>query len=210
MIIYHGSPSPNSIEQCRNAAPSYTHGAEWAPAKMTPHDWPYILDNGAFKAFVNNVPWDATAFVSRLNQIESMPRDPDFVVLPDVVTDPEGTIKRSTEWADFIRYDHVFAVQDGITPKRAVDVANRLECEGLFIGGTVKWKRENAETFVTEAHENDLICHIGRPGDLVWAEEIGADSVDLTGIVRDQAWHRLERLEQAPGVQSKLGASNHD
>lgn len=43
MIIYHGHPSPNSIERCREVAPSHTHGAEWSPAKMTPHDWPYIL-----------------------------------------------------------------------------------------------------------------------------------------------------------------------
>lgn len=204
MIIYHGHPSPNSIEQTRNHAPSYTHGAEWSPAKMTPHDWPYIIDNGAFRAFTRNEPWDATAFVGRLNQISSMPRDPDFVVLPDVVTNPERTIKRSTEWAGMIEYNTAFAVQDGIKPEKAIQVAGRLECNTIFVGGTVGWKRANAEAFVQECHENDLKCHIGRPGDLVWAKDIGADSVDTTSIVHNEAWHRLERLENAPGVQQTL------
>lgn len=196
MKIYHGHPSPASIESCREAAPSHTHGAEWSPAKMTPHDWPYILDNGAFSAFVNGVPWDATAFVGRLVQIETMPRDPDFVVLPDVVTDPQATKERAAQWAPIIDAPTAFPVQDGIDPETAVEVCDRLDAGTIFVGGTVGWKRRHAEAFVAAAHDHGLDCHIGRPGDLTWAEDIGADSVDTTTIVHDQAWHKLDQLEE--------------
>lgn len=198
MIIYHGHPSPASIDSCRDAAPSHTHGAEWSHQKMTPHDWPYILDNGAFQAFKRNEPWDADAFVGRLSQLSSMPRDPDFVVLPDVVTDSERTVERATKWAGVIDYETAFPVQDGIKPERAVELCERLDCGTIFIGGTVAWKRRHAAEFVDAAHENGLRCHIGRPGDLVWADSISADSVDTTSILQSESWHRLERLESAP------------
>jgi len=205
MLIYHGHPSPNSIETARQHAPSHTHGAEYSPLKMTPHDWPYILDNGAFRAYTRNEPWDADAFVGRLSQIGSMPRDPDFVILPDVVTNPSKTKERAMNWAGVIDSETAYPVQDGISPEAAVDLCDRTGSNTIFVGGTVDWKRRRAEDFVTAAHDHGLACHIGRPGDFVWAKQIGADSVDTTSIVRNEAWHRLERLEQSGG-QSGLEA----
>ena len=195
MIIYHGHPSPRSISQAKDHAPSYTHGAEWSTLKMTPHDWPYIVDNGAFTAYVNNEPWDADAFVGRLNQIPSMPRDPDFVVLPDVVTDPEATKRRTQQWAGIIDYPTAFPVQDGVEPDEAIGFAQRIGADAIFVGGTVEWKRKMAEEFVEAAHDAGLRCHIGRPGDFRWAEQTGADSIDTTSIVRNESWHRLRSLE---------------
>ena len=204
MIIYHGHPSPTSIEQCRDAAPSYTHGAEWSPAKMTPHDWPFILDNGAYHAFVNGFPWDATAFVGRLNQIDSMPRDPDFVVLPDSVANPEETKERSQQWADLVKFRTAFAVQNGLNSEEAVQFADRIGAGVLFVGGTINWKRKHAPEIVEAAHDHGLECHIGRPSDLVWARDIGADSVDTISIVRNESWGRLRRLEQNSSIQLSL------
>lgn len=204
MIIYHGHPSPASIESCRAAAPSHTHGAEWSPLKMTPHDWPYILDNGAFRAFKRNEPWDVDAFAGRLGQLDTMPRDPDFVVLPDVVTNPEKTKKRASQWAGAIGYPTAYPAQDGVTPEEAVEIAEQLGCDTVFLGGTVEWKREVAHEFVDVAHDHGLRLHIGRPGNLVWARDTGADSVDTTSVVQDQAWHKLETLESAP-MQGKVG-----
>lgn len=207
MIIYHGHPSPNSIESCREAAPSHTHGAEWSHQKMTPHDWPYILDNGAYHAYVNGVPWDADAFVGRLAQVESMPRDPDFVVLPDVVTNPERTKERAQQWANIIDYRTAFPVQDGIQPDDAVEFADRLGAEVLFVGGTVGWKRKVSEEFVEVGHDHGFDVHIGRPGNLTWAKRTGADSVDTTTIVQDQAWHKLEQLEAQQTLAASGGGS---
>ena len=205
--IYHGHPSPDVIEKCREAAPSYKHGAEWSHQKMTPHDWPYILDNGAFHAYKHNKPWDATAFVRRLNQLGSMPREPDFVVLPDVVTNPELTKKRSKEWAKIIDHPTAFPCQDGIKPDEATEFAQRIGARVLFIGGTREWKRENSEALAEAAHDSGLKCHIGRPGNLVWARDVGADSVDLTSIARDGSYHRLEYLENNGTQQQFLFAS---
>lgn len=203
MKIYHGQTGAK-LDPARNAAPSHTHGNCWTPNKMTPKDRPYILDNGAFRAYTNNEPWDVDAFVGRLSQIDSMPRDPDFVILPDVVTNPSKTKERAMNWAGVIDAPTAYPLQDGVSPEDAVGLADRTDSEYLFVGGTVEWKRKHAEEFVDAAHTNGLKCHIGRPGDLVWANQIGADSVDTTSIFRDQSFHRLERLENAPG-QSALG-----
>jgi hypothetical protein len=172
---------------------------------MTPKDRPYILDNGAFRAYTRNEPWDADAFVGRLSQIDSMPRNPDFVILPDVVTNPSETKERAMNWAGVIDHPTAYPVQDGIGPEEAVALCDRTDSGTIFVGGTVDWKRRRAEAFVTAAHDHGLRCHIGRPGDLVWANQIGADSVDTTSIFRDQSFHRLERLEHSAG-QSGLEA----
>jgi len=193
--IYHGCPSRPDLTEARNHAPSYTHGAEWSPQKMTPVDCPYILDNGAFSAFANGEPWDTDAFVRRLGQLEEMPRPPEFVVLPDVVTDPGATEKRARAWSQIINWPTAYPVQDGVSPGDAADVAAELDAAYLFIGGTTEWKRRNAAGFVNAAHGHGLNCHIGRPGDLTWAEKIGADSVDTVSIVRNKSWSRLRELE---------------
>lgn len=126
-----------------------------------------------------------------------MPRPPDFVVLPDVVTNPEATKKRSSQWAGVIDERTAFPVQDGIEPEDAVETADRLGAEVIFVGGTVTWKRGIAAEMVTASHEHGLDCHIGRPGDLNWAQSIGADSVDTTSILASEAWDRLRRFEAA-------------
>jgi len=195
MRIYHGQTSPNALQQARDAAPSRSHGYEWNPDYMTPHDDPYILDNGAFAAYRDNELWDADAFAGRVAQIETMPRDPDFVILPDVVTNPSRTKERATQWAGIIDYQTAYPAQDGVNPEDCIDICDRLGCGTIFVGGTVEWKRRNAEAFVETAHAHGFDCHIGRPGDLQWANHIGADSVDTTSIVRSQSWHRLEKLD---------------
>ena len=200
MKIYHGHPSPKSIQRAREAAPNHTHGAEWSPMKMTPKSWPYILDNGAFHAYTSGHPWDSTGFVKRLLEIrERMPRDPDFVVLPDVVTNPDETFKRSRVWADLLsRMDlpMALALQDGMKPGHVAKFIAENEIEVLFLGGTTEWKRKNAESFRNTAHQFDLHFHIGRPSDLKWALEIGADSVDTTSIVQNGTFYKLEELEE--------------
>lgn len=207
MNIFHGATSPQAISDANEAAPSHTHGYCWTPMKMTPHDTPYILDNGAYHCYTEGIPWDATAFVARLNQLASMPRDPEFVVLPDVVTNPDLTRERSQQWAGVIDYTTAFAVQDGVKPDDAIPFTQRLEAEYVFVGGTAEWKRRHAEAFVEAAHDVGLKCHIGRPNDLMWAQRIGADSVDTTSIVRNGSWHKLEILEEQQTLVSADGGS---
>jgi len=162
---------------------------------MTPKDDPYILDNGAFTAFANNKPWDVDAFVGRLNQVETMPREPDFVVIPDVVTSATETRERSQQWAGIIDQETAFAVQDGMEPESAVAFADTIGATTIFVGGTVRWKQKVSAEFVEQAHAHGLDCHIARPNDLCWAKKIGADSVDTSSIVQSESYDRLKRLE---------------
>ena len=60
--------------------------------------------------------------------------------------------------------------------------------DGIFVGGTVKWKIKTGEEWVRLAHDHKLPCHIGRVGvfkRIVWAKRIGADSIDSTNFVRN-------------------------
>jgi len=198
--VYIGASGEPDLEMANEAAPQFTYGFCWTPEKMTNADYPYILDNGAYKAFARNEVWDVDGFVNRLNQIKDMPRQPDFVVLPDVVADSQSTYERSKIWAEIINAPTALAIQDGMTPNKVEKVANDLGVVALFIGGSKKWKRNNAEDFVEIAKQNGFIAHIARPGDLVWAKRIGADSVDTSTIARGREWHKLEKLRDQQGL----------
>lgn len=212
MRIYHGSSYQDALERCRQVAPSHNHGFCWIPSKMTAIDEPYILDNGAFSAFANGVPWDPDGFVRRLGELDRMPREPDFVILPDVVANPEMTKERSRKWASIINHRTAVACQDGHGPDEMVEFAAEVDAEVLFIGGTSRWKRRHAAKFVTAAHQRGLDAHIGRPNDLTWARDTGADSVDTTTIVTG-SWHKLRDLEQNSSLTrfaATDGGSNKD
>lgn len=197
MIIYHGNPNPRDIKKARELAPSFEHRAEYDIESFRLNSGVrYILDNGAYKCYTDNRPWDATLFIRRLNQIPEKEHEPDFVILPDVVTDPQGTYRRAREWADWIDYSTLYPCQDGISPERACNIADELDADGLFIGGTIAWKRENAAEFVEAGKNVGLHVHIGRPTDFKWAEGTGCDSIDSTTFVRNQSWHRLKALEE--------------
>lgn len=202
MIIYHGNPNVPDIEAAKEAAPSYDHRAEYDIDSFRLNTGlRYILDNGAFNCYTKNKPWDATLFLRRLNQIPQKEHNLDWVVLPDVVTDPRATYRRAKEWASWIEYPTTYPCQDGVSADRAVDIAEELGCVGLFIGGTIAWKRDVAAEFVEAAHENDLLAHIARPTDPTWVEGTGADSIDTTTFVRNQSWGKLQTLEEQQTLQ---------
>jgi len=53
--------------------------------------------------------------------------------------------------------------------------------DGVFVGGSTKWKPRTAFYWVQFAHMRDLPCHIGRISGrrrTRWAKSIGADSID--------------------------------
>ena len=78
------------------------------------------------------------------------------------------------------------AVQDGMTVSDVEKVVG--DFDGIFVGGTVKWKVRTGEEWVKVAHSHNIPCHIGRVGvfrRIVWAMRIGADSIDSTNFVRN-------------------------
>jgi hypothetical protein len=85
--LYYTGASPNNLRKARDHAPSHTHGYGWTPQKMTPHDAPFFLDNGAYTR-----SFDADAYYETIDRaLTEMPTSPDFFVLPDVDGEPEQT-----------------------------------------------------------------------------------------------------------------------
>jgi len=164
MRLYYTGASPENLKRARQHAPSHSHGYGWTPAKMTPHDAPYFLDNGAFTDH-----FDADAWVETVERaLIEMPRSPDFLVLPDVYGAAEATIQRHREWL----YDRSMGVGSGQCMRYWVlqpglPIPEQFEaiegCQGVFVGGTTRWKRAHAAEIVRLADEHDLRTHVGAP-----------------------------------------------
>lgn len=142
--------------------------------KRPPFYIPYAIDNGAYTR------WEPESF-KRILGMATFIHKPLWVLVPDAVGDRDTTLRLWDEWSPYIRgggFRLAFACQDGMTEK---DVPPDAHC--AFIGGSTKWKLDNAHRFKGSAP----ILHIGRVNTenrLRWAVEIGADSVDGTGFFR--------------------------
>lgn len=71
------------------------------------------------------------------------------------------------------------AVQDGM-PEAVVEESLDGFC-GIFVGGTTRWKLDTGYGWARLAHARGIRCHVGRVGTykrVLWAHEIGADSID--------------------------------
>ena len=82
------------------------------------------------------------------------------------------------------KYNWYLAVQDGMEIDEIEKVMDRFD--GIFVGGTVKWKVRTGEEWVRLAHAHNLPCHIGRVGvfrRIIWARRINADSIDSTSFI---------------------------
>lgn len=94
-------------------------------------------------------------------------------------------------------------VQDG-QPEADVRLAVlRDDFAGIFVGGSLDWKRATAVRWVDLAHELGKPCHIGRVGTIQrtrWAKDLGADSVDsclpLWKTSKMGAWLAVLREDQ--------------
>lgn len=146
----------------------------------------YILDNGAFIAWKNNEEWNEALFYKIVNRLILDNVIPYFVVIPDIVCGGLESLEKSKQHIDKlpINWEKYLPVQDGMNTK---DI-NLCGVDGLFVGGSLRWKWRTAKTWCNYAHENNIKCHIGRVGtirDYVKAESCGADSVDGSGPSRN-------------------------
>ena len=142
-------------------------------------DW--MLDNGAYSCWINNLPFDGDKFIESFDKIEIARLYPDFVVVPDIVAGGYDSLHFSLKWLNRIpvNYNCYLAVQDGMKPDVIIDYCSLFD--GLFVGGTLDWKLKSSSEWVQLSHENNIKCHIGKVGTfrrLIWAKNIGADSID--------------------------------
>jgi len=174
---------------------------------------PWALDNGAYGAWIRDEEFPEVWFLKTLKKV---PKDkpPVMAVCPDKVAAGDESLEFSIAWRrrlEDLGYGWMpwyLAVQDGMDDGAVERELRTGRWSGVFVGGTMEWKHATAEAWVKMAHGLGLPCHIGRVAqlrDLLWAERIGADSVDSTSWVRND---RLDIVE-AFFVQRRLGDESH-
>ena len=140
-----------------------------------PTNLPWAADNAAFTGF------NEERFMKMLNRIKGT--KPLFVSCPDVVADYSKTNELFKQWEPIIHaygYPVAYVLQDG---------CSNLEWdkfEAVFIGGSTEYKLgKEAREIVREAKIRGKWVHMGRVNTqqrIVYAKEIGCDSIDGTGF----------------------------
>jgi hypothetical protein len=210
MIVYVGQTRAASwIRRCNdNSFREMTVRGELPPRRN-----PWAYDNGAYKDWKSDRPFDINRYTRDLRRIrnEGFP-NPDFVVLPDIPGEGRKSFEQSVSWLEWTRstlhptkVPLYLAVQDGME-EMTQEIAD-LDVDGLFVGGTLDWKLVWGAAWVAIAHRQDRKCHIGRVGTaqrVKWALEIGVDSIDSCQPLRNEV--EFERFCRAlqPTTQETL------
>lgn len=161
-------------------------------------DWSF--DNGAYSSWINKKPFNSKAFEDSLIKIEKFKKKPDFVVVPDIVAEGMKSLYFSLGWVHKIPSNHniYLAVQDGINTDIVFKYLHWFD--GIFVGGSLDWKLKTAKNWVDLAHSQNMKCHIGRVGTfrrIVWAKNIGADSIDSSTFVQARPGTGFRRIKAA-------------
>jgi len=160
-------------------------------------DGRFALDNGAYSAHINRVPWDEGRFYRLVQQIVNIGISPAFAVLPDIVAGGMRSLIRSTEHIERLpaAWRVYLPVQDGMSEYDLIpSIIDRID--GIFVGGSVVWKWRTAKDWCEFAHRVGLDCHIGRVNSerqILAARHAGADSVDGSTASRHHSMDRLIR-----------------
>jgi hypothetical protein len=140
---------------------------------------PWAIDNGGFSGL------EIDAFLSLLKREEHHRERCLFVTAPDIVGSARRTLEVFERWKDRLTgWRLALVCQDGqeSLPLPWDDIA------AVFIGGTTNWKgSDHAVHIVKAAKALDKWVHVGRvngPARFQHFEEIGADSIDGSGIAR--------------------------
>jgi len=151
---------------------------------LTPGHWkhpgnvPFVLDNGRYSTWSSSKAWDEDQYIDFLNLACDVGVDPDWIVVPDVVKDGEGTLKEWELWYDRLEgygWKMALAVQDGMTVDDVLGLNDQPDL--IFIGGSTEWKWRTAKQW---AGSFDRV-HIGRVATVkrLWmTQRAGAESSD--------------------------------
>ena len=201
MLIYTGNSDGKKLEKVveLDLGIMISSSANKAPSKSY-NRVPCALDNGAFSCWQRGFPFMENVFLDTLQKAHKNGLRLGFIVCPDIVAGGLRSLKFSLKWLE--RFESAsnmaIAVQDGMSP-RDLDKIDLLgsypNISFLFVGGTVDWKWETAESWINYAHDNGKGCHIGRCGTLDKLQAaylLGADSVDSTNFARNESWSTIE------------------
>ena len=140
---------------------------------------PWAIDNGAYARF------DGKAFLSLLEREAHHKVNCLFVTAPDVVGSARRTLEAFEHWKGRLAgWPLAVAIQDG---QQDLEIPWD-EIAAVFIGGTTQFKLSASAAHVIKAAKiMGKWAHVGRvndPARFAYFEELGADSIDGTGISR--------------------------
>lgn len=146
-------------------------------------EWmPFVLDNGAFIAWRDGVPWNLEEWRAMLRQVKMSGMNPRWCAVPDVVADKKKTIEQwdnHFEEVEALGWNTALCVQDGMVPE---DVP--AEADVIFVGGTDQWKFRNLKMW-TDCFDRVHCARVNSQRMIERCEELGCESVDGTGWFRD-------------------------
>jgi hypothetical protein len=146
-----------------------------------PFGFKYAVDNGAWKAHQQQMPFDSAAFARLVDQCGSAA---DFVVVPDIVAGGRKSLDFSVSWIPQLSgLRLLLPVQDGMHFWEVGDVLREFPTLGIFLGGSTEWKLKTMYAWGMMAHGAGRYYHVGRVNTarrIRLAAESGADSVDGT------------------------------
>lgn len=136
-------------------------------------------DNGGFKGL--NIP----AYLALLEREEHQIENFRFVTCPDIVASARRTLELFDYWYPRLcSWPIALVAQDG---QEHLPIPWNL-IDAVFIGGSTEWKMsKHAADIVKTGKAMEKWVHIGRVNDPIrwqYFEDLGADSVDGTGIAR--------------------------
>lgn len=149
----------------------------------------FAIDNGAFAGL------DIPSFLSLLERESHARHLCRFVAVPDVVANARRTLELFEHWRyKLAGWPLALVMQDG---QEDMDIP-WTGIKAVFIGGSTAWKMsKSAADIVRTAKAMDKWVHAGRvntPGRFEYFENLGADSIDGTGLSR-YSWMR-ERIHE--------------
>lgn len=158
--------------------------------------WPYFaIDNGCYSAFAQGIKWNPGPFITLLSKCKNENLKPDFIVIPDIVEGGKDSLRLSERWGFFLKeeYDYplFLAVQDGITIEDVLKSPLFKIINGIFIGGSIKWKMNNLRYWSNFSKKYNLKTHAGRIGpynSILKCHFVDIDSIDSTSWVQNKGW----------------------
>lgn len=154
----------------------------------------FAIDNGAFSNF------SPVGFLSLLKREQPRRGLCRFLAVPDVVGSARRTLEVFDHWAPALQeWPLALVAQDG----QEHHAISWDRIAAIFIGGSTDWKMGmHAAGCIKAAKAMGKWCHVGRvntPGRFEYFEQLGADSIDGTGLSR-YSWMRedIARNRQEP------------
>lgn len=140
------------------------------------------MDNGAWKAFKQEQPFDERAFSGL---VERHGASSDFVVIPDVVAGGMKSLDFSISWIPKLKHlkSLLLPVQDGMDVFSVAAVLHEHQNVGIFLGGSTEWKLETMYAWGVVSATMNRHYHVGRVNTMRrirLCAEAGADSFDGT------------------------------